>query len=350
MKTGRTLTALAEEIQRQYETKRDYVAPSKLLSMAVKDNHITLGGIDGWPLTAHAHAQIASKLQIPKQYYDRMLSESPELLQQNVNEWLHRSDDKRMLRTLDGNIRAVLSDRYCPLDNYDLAQAVLPSIQETQCEVVSCEITDTRMYIKAVTKRISTEIAKGDVVQAGIVVSNSEVGSGSIKVEPLVYRLVCLNGMISADHAMRRNHVGRRLDSDEEQNSRFYSTNTRRLDARAFFAKVRDTVHGVLSEEGFGEIVRGMRQLKDYRIAESTDPRQMIEDVTKKLNLSSGEEGGVLQHLIKGGDLSAYGVMNAVTRASQDVESYDRATELERFGGMMCGWNVADWKTVGLVR
>jgi hypothetical protein len=42
--------------------------------------------------------------------------------------------------------------------------------------------------------------------------------------------------------------------------------------------------------------------------------------------------------------------MNAVTRTSQEVEGYDRATDLERFGGILTNWNVADWRRVGMER
>ena len=37
--------------------------------------------------------------------------------------WLQSDDDRRMIRTLDGNVRAVLSDHYRRLDNFDLAEA-----------------------------------------------------------------------------------------------------------------------------------------------------------------------------------------------------------------------------------
>lgn len=40
----------------------------------------------------------------------------------------------------------------------------------------------------------------------------------------------------------------------------------------------------------------------------------------------------ILGHLIAGGDLSLYGLANAVTRHAQDVQSYDRSTELEATG------------------
>ena len=45
---------------------------------------------------------------------------------------------------------------------------------------------------------------------------------------------------------------------------------------------------------------------------------------------SEGE--GILQHLIEGKDFSLYGLANAVTRFSQDVEDYDRASKLEEIG------------------
>src|SRR6185369_9125843 len=101
------------------------------------------------------------------------------------------------VRTFDNQVRAFLSDSYRPLDNFDLAEAVLPKLAGLGCRVESCEVTESRFYLKAVTERISGEVKKGDVVQAGLVVSNSEVGQGALRIEELDFRLVCLNGMIS---------------------------------------------------------------------------------------------------------------------------------------------------------
>jgi hypothetical protein len=43
-------------------------------------------------------------------------------------------------------------------------------------------------------------------------------------------------------------------------------------------------------------------------------------------------------------DLSAYGLVNAVTHFSQDVEDYDRATEFEALGGKLIELALGDWK------
>jgi hypothetical protein len=73
----------------------------------------------------------------------------------------------------------------------------------------SVELTETRMYLKCITSRLTYEMAPGDVVQAGVVISNSEVGQGTLSVQPLLYRLVCRNGLIAADRSLRKTHVGR---------------------------------------------------------------------------------------------------------------------------------------------
>ena len=60
----------------------------------------------------------------------------------------------------------------------------------------SCQLTESRMYIKVVNTRLQAEVVPGDIVQSGIIISNSEVGLGSVNIQPLVYRLVCSNGMV----------------------------------------------------------------------------------------------------------------------------------------------------------
>ncbi len=58
------------------------------------------------------------------------------------------------------------------------------------------------------------------------------------------------------------------------------------------------------------------------------------------------ESGSLLEHLCAGGDFSRWGVANAVTRLSQDVASYDRATELERAGGSLLSPANPVWASV----
>ena len=338
MKTGKTLVELATEIQRQAESKHDYIAPAQRLSMTVDENKTLLtmqnGTVKTYGIMQTAHEQIGQRLDIPRAYYERLLAGSwsdREMLAKNANHWLEKSDARFLVRTIDGSARALLSDRYRPLDNYDLAESVLPKLISSGCQVESCELTDKRLYIKAVTPRITAEVKKNDVVQMGMVITNSEIGLGAIKIEPMIYRLICLNGAIVNDMAMRKQHVGKRREFVELDNAeQYYTDRTRIADDNAFWLKVIDVVSAMIDETMFQKIVTRWKDATEQKI--TVGPVEIVERTAKRLVLSEGEKTSVLTHLIQGGDLTAYGLMNAVTRSAQDVESYDRSTDLERMG------------------
>ncbi len=112
MKTGKTLTELAMELERQSTVKKDFIANTSSLEMtSAGELALDSDTYQEFPVTDHAHSQIAARLDIPSKYYNRMRLEAPELLAANVNEWFHNKPERRMVRTLDGQMRAFLSDR-----------------------------------------------------------------------------------------------------------------------------------------------------------------------------------------------------------------------------------------------
>lgn len=350
MKSGRSLVNLAQELERQLTTKRDLVLPSSLLQCRTDeggDLKLIIDAKQGdgeYGVTELARRQLADKLKIPFTYFERMRTEQPALLDRNVNTWLQSDDDRRMIRTLDGQVRAVLSDRYRRLDNFDLAENVLPILQRLEgARFESVELTDTKMYLKVVTPRVEFEIAPGDVVQAGIVISNSEVGCGTLSVQPLVFRLVCRNGLIAPDRALRKTHVGRTLHQDDDPVSVFRD-DTLAADDKAFFLKVRDVVEAAVSEATFRQVAKKMQKARDIRL--TGDPVKAVEVLANRYTLNESERAGVLRHLIVEGDLSAYGLVNAVTHFSQGVEDYDRATEFEALGGKLIELPASEWKAL----
>jgi hypothetical protein len=358
MKTGRSLTEVATELERQRSTRRDYLAQTTALTMMTEaqptdagaDGRVQIAGLNGAPLAVrpYAHGQIAEQTGIPKRYYDRMLAEAPSLLAENVNTWWRANPERRMVRTLDTRVRALLSDRYRPLDNFDLAEAVLPVLVDRGCEIVSTELTESRLYIKAVLPSLQTEVKgsrqRGDVVEAGLAVSNSEIGAGRLRVEPMIYRLVCLNGAIASDSGLRRYHVGKRAEEFEGIRE-MLSTEAREADDRAFWLAVRDVVKGAFERDVFERIVARMSEAAQTPIT-STDLTSVVEVASERLGIDEGRRGGVLKHLIEGGDLSRWGLANAITRLSQDVEDYDEATDLERAGGQVIELKPTEWAAI----
>jgi hypothetical protein len=104
MKTGRSLQALAAELERQAQVRKDYLAPQGQIVAKVIDakneagvagKQVVLDGFNGQHvgLKSLAHQQLADHLGVPRRYYDRMIEEQPHLLVENINTWLHAEPD-----------------------------------------------------------------------------------------------------------------------------------------------------------------------------------------------------------------------------------------------------------------
>lgn len=354
MKHGRTLTELAIELDRQRKVKKDYLLDTRNVKMDAMENFFQITLINDEQrantilgVNDIAHRQIGSTLGIPAKYYDKMRAENPDLLSTNVNSWFNETPSVRMVRTLDGTARAFLSERYRRIDNYEIAEAVLPIIaQIPDARVASCEVTEQRMYLKVVNPRLETEVSPGDVVQSGILITNSEVGLGSMAIQPLIYRLVCSNGMVVNDAATRRYHIGRGNEANEDYT--LYSDETIKADDKALMLKVQDTVKAVVDATRFEKVVQMMRDAKDAKITSSDIPK-MVELAASDYGLTKKEGGGILDYLIRDEELSLYGLSNAVTRAAQDAESYDRSTDMESIAYNILGMSRENWNRLNSV-
>jgi len=375
MKTGRTITDVAVQLQAIKDGSKDYLAMAPQLQMqADRTLHV---GTRQFAVRPHAHGQIAALAGIPKGYYDKMLADAPDLLARNVNRWFtqDRIKDRQMVRTIGNDVRAVVSDQFRCLDNYDLAEVALPEFESKGAIIQSCEITERRFYLKAtlptlrqvlggdsnlpVGAQLATydeipnyearkaENARrgfkvGDVVEAMLCLSNSEVGSGSISIEWGTMTLACLNALIIPGDGFKRRHVGRRYDSAEDEAIRaIVSDDARAADDKAFWLKIRDLIRYAFDEKRFAQHVSKLVGAQQDTIP--GDLAAVVERVTERYSFTDTMGSSVLKHLINGGQLNRYGLVQAVTRASADVDDYDTATDTERVGGEILVMPKQEW-------
>ncbi len=382
---GRPLPDLAAELKRQADAKQDFVVPAQ--SVRIRSNgrsDIVLSEL--YELNDIAHQQMAEYTGIPKPFYDRLRGTAEDLrlqlwysdddMEGNVsyceaslfdtllNKLLHtKGKDGRLVRTLDGKARAFLSDSFnVDLDNYDVFAVAARVIEEQGLgpdNVISAEVTERKLYIKVVSPKVEATIEPSNlhrahgghhflkepqVVQAGFIISNSEVGLGSLSVQQVVYKLVCTNLAI-VETAYRQRHLGKVLEAD--QNGHVYRSDTRTADAKAKLLKVRDHVADALDEHRFAALVGKMQETTEIRLEGRIET--VVEGTARRFGLSPTEKDEVLKNLIEGADLSAWGLANAVTATAHSARSYDRATELETVGGRLMTLPFAEMRelTVG---
>ncbi|MFC5813614.1 DUF932 domain-containing protein [Nonomuraea harbinensis] len=288
---------------------------------------------------------LASKLGIPLPYLRRLRERKPDLYDANVNGWLADADRRFLLRGMraggeHGIARAFLSDSYRIIDNLDVLLAALDGVRQSgaQVQIDGCDLTERRMYVRVVCEQIRALApdllrdyrspftgqsgADNPVVFAGFVITNSEVGEGAFTIVPRLLVQVCHNGMTINADAARHVHLGGRMDEGVVR----WSADTRDKNLALITAQTRDAITTFLDLDYVRAKLEQMTRLSGARIA---DPAATIELVAKKLSYSEEQQRQILSHFIQGGDLSAGGVMHAVTSVARTLPDADTAHEME---------------------
>lgn len=332
-------------------------------------------------LTDQAHRQLAGLFDIPWRYYARMLYGTDNdlhnlsLLDANVGSWANRSSKKVLLRCLWGTdpshpeamgiVRAVLSSRYGARDNLPTVMALLHGMRDggiAADNIVGCDLSDDRLYVHVVAPEIAVaaptllasytpegrpelpqvwdhpgagvvgegpgewqDLNPNHVIQAGLVVTNSETGKGKLKVIPRFRILRCMNGLQVTKDAMEKVHLG----SDMPEGVVAWSAETEAKYDGLVRSQITDAVRTFLNRDYLAGVVA---RLEEEAGVELSNPQETIEQVSTKLGYTEAEKVDVLAHFIKGGQCSAGGLMNAVTRKAQDIEDVDRAHDFEATG------------------
>jgi hypothetical protein len=371
MKPGISLTELNHEVQRQAAARVDYLvntqASLRLVPMKDYPHGVALVSLDTaaaelqrWELTSTAHDQIASWLEIPRKYYDRLLVDHLDMLIANVNGLFEREPGTRMVRTLDGKCRAFMSDRYRRLDNDEVLASVLPHVLGAgkagarSHEVIRSVITENQMALTVVFTDPSLrqnlgKTARGDaddIVIPGFRIENSEIGKSSLKSRGFFYRTYCKNGCVfgaDGEFSFQRNHAGAKLSADMERI--VLTDETRRAADAALLLELRDMINAI----GNPDVT--MKWADQLRAAKTGDtivkPIAAIEQLAKACGLLESEKDTALENLIAEADYSRFGAMNAITAiANQESVSYDRALELEEIGGSLLTMSQHEWNRI----
>ncbi len=347
MNKGSTIEIIKQKITVIEESKHDYNVPTSDIHVTPHGDELCVPGLNqNFLISEIAHSQIADKTGIPRGYYnkcranDRKMQTS--ILAQNVNTWFLDEPKNRFIRTLGTNLRAFLGDKYKPIDNILIAKFIIPYLEAAPgITIKSAELTPSRLYIQAVTNQLQEEVRTGDVVQAGITISNSEVGLGKVKVESLLYFLRCLNGMTTTTLTSRV-HLGGRTGGEGDFNE-WISDSTRRLEDEALISGMKDMIENTLTNED--AFLKQIDKLRDATREKIVDVPKIVE-VTKRLySFTDKEEEDIKARIYGSSDYSKYGLSAAVTNLANDLENYDRSIDLQRIGGKIIDIPSKTWET-----
>jgi hypothetical protein len=353
-----SLEDLAGLLRDQQARKVDVVAPAS--AIRAHGAQLVVAGTapelrpDGVSLTAGTYTPtevcdqgVADKLGIPAAYLRRLRQERPALYDANVNGWLEGDERRFLIRCLrsdsggaSGAARAFLSDGYKIIDNLDVLLAALDGIRAAgvPAQFDGCDLTQRRMYVRVVCEQVRalapallagyrspfTGAAGSEcpVVFAGFVITNSETGCGAFTLTPRLVVQVCRNGMTITKDAVRAVHLGERLDEGVVA----WSGNTQDKTLALITAKTSDAVAAFLHPE---YVDRALRAIERDAGRPVPDPQETVRTVSQRLRFTEAQQNEILAHFIRGGDITAGGVMHAVTSVAQTLPDADAAHDME---------------------
>lgn len=300
-------TQVEERIIEDDRNKWDRKAAAKELRIA-DDGAVELrngAAPERFALSELATGQMCQRLGIPVLYYRRL----PHELQATIAnyDFGRLNDNAYLMRGKDQWIRAFLSTEYIAYNNAHIAETVKALLERAGVSVRSFILEETHVFLKIISDDI---VDRDSGLKAGIMIGNSEVGMGSISVEPFVFRRACTNDLVvTQEKSFRHAHIHlsvselrRRMGDAISDSFRIAST---LLDA---FLKTR--------EEQVADPVETIRQL--------AEARKMSQKFADEVASSYAAEA----------EPTRFGVINAFTRAAQKLGPLQRI-EVERFAGTL---------------
>lgn len=378
------LTSLAALLQEQHGRKLDVVAPAT--SIRAKNGKLRIDNTDVEPdadgglrevagyfdPTDIANEGLSDKLGVPVQYLKRIYRSRPDLWESNINGWLHgrskRAADGTTTQTYEsdtrsflvrcfkgddgsGIARAFLSENYKIIDNLDVLTAALEGVKEAQTsvEIEGCDLTERRMYVRVVApeiQKLAPALLEGyrspfdqgvvragatsngeqtvrlPIIFAGFILSNSETGSGAFTITPRLVVQICRNGLTMNKDATRAIHLGGKMDDGIIK----WSEDTQKKNLDLIQAKARDAVATFLDTDYMEQAIQQLEEKAGVHISEAD---KTVRAIGNQLRFSEERTQGILDHFIMGGQMTAGGVLNAMTSFAQTVENADEAFDIE---------------------
>jgi hypothetical protein len=285
-------------------------------------------------LHRNAVQQAASKAGIPMLFVDKLVGHGDwgrELLAENFTEIFHHLEDKALLRSVNGEVRAILSDRYRRLDSRPLVDAFAKICEEVNALPYEGYVCDTKVAIQAIIPKVFEPI-KGEFMAYGVNFENSDFGNGALNINTFILRLLCRNGTIGGD-PMRRVHLGKRIDEQLE-----YSQETYDLDQKTIISAMGDVIRLNLAEENI-EAMQGLIR-KAAEQERNDDRRKVVIELLKKYMNKAEIDKAMKKYnepdveLLPAGN-NMWRMSNAISWLAGEVVDEERKIELQKVAGRL---------------
>lgn len=324
---------------------QDRVIPAPALNFQVTDGTLAFnaptgtGGYKAETFHRNALTQLAGRLEIPVAYVDHLVGaqapggegQAPDLwglrfLAETFQRHADHSADRYLVRSVEGQARAFLSDKFRRIDCRPGALQLIEVARAAGFVISSGTFTDTRSAIKFIWPR-AIEVFPGEWMVFGFEWSNSDYGRGASDLRMFFWRAWCWNGA-TGESVVRQVHIGKRLSDDIA-----YAQDTLDADAQASALALRDAAADAMSDRRRTRMVEGIRAANATKI----DPKGRAESLKKVLTKAEAESvvqafnSPDVENMPAGNTLWRWS--NAISWVGGQTADADRKLDFERLAG-----------------
>lgn len=288
-------------------------------------------GEEAYAPSDYALGQVADRAGMPAKYLRDLTAGDTwqrELAAHALSRHYANSASERVLvRSVGGQLRGWLSDRYRRLDSRPLVDALALEAGELGAVPVDGTATETRVALKVLLPEV-LEPVPGEYLVRGGEWSNSDYGNGTHSFRAFAMRVVCLNGM-TRENVLREIHLGGRLNENIA-----YSDRTYRLDTEASVSALRDVVRGVLGPAATSGFLDGIRAAHERALSPASlkVATKNLDKVTQRAIVDAFESEDVIN--LPAGK-TAWRASNAVSWVARHTEDAEKRLDLERLAGQV---------------
>jgi hypothetical protein len=288
--------------------------------------------------TDHALEQFAIKAEVPSSTIMRELrsmegsdAEDHSVMVKLAKNALRKMPPEKVFRLrtyTDGTCRAVLSERYAPVDNrwyLEVLKELLPSARLSHWRG-----DEDSLYGNLILPDSMIDYGPDDSDYGGMVsVGNCEIGTRTVSQRPSLFRSICMNGCIWGQvegKRIKRRHIG-----------------TINLESLKIEIAKNVADQMPLIESGLHKFL----ELRQREVASGVNMRAIVGVICKEFKLGKTEANRIFDHWEKHESeaKSLFGVLNGITRAGQ---TFDNPTwvKFDELGGQLVDMKADKWEAI----
>jgi hypothetical protein len=243
------------------------------------------------------------------------------------------SRDRMLLRTVDNEVRAALSDRYRRLNSMRIFMAFLMGAHESGATLIDGHHADTRDFLEVIHPEViefDTENNGVNYAVFGSRIKNSDFGHGALELRSFMLNVRCLNGMVG-ETMLKEIHMGGSIPDTIEISE---ATVVKDTDAR--ISLVNDAMKSMWSPRNTERMIEGIKgassRIIDVKKETEKLPKMGLSqteiDAFNTIMLNNRGDDGLQ------GDPTMWKFINGLTAVARDSEP-ERKRDLEEIAGKM---------------